>query len=165
MTPTRTAPTAPETHVDTPEGAPVMTTVAVIEAPIAAVRRACVEADLLVRWWGPQELTSRVETWEPRAGGSWRIVHADPSGEEYGFHGVFHDVTDTQVVWTFEFEGAPGNVSLQTFTLEDLGDGTTKVTDQALFQTEFARDMMADTGARDFAPVGMSQLQTVAQSL
>ncbi|HEY8545809.1 MAG TPA: SRPBCC domain-containing protein, partial [Acidimicrobiales bacterium] len=141
-----------ETHVDTPEGAPVLTSTAVLDAPIAAVHRACVEADLLVRWWGPQELTSRVERWEPQAGGSWRIVHVAPSGDEYGFHGVFHSVTDTQVVWTFEFEGAPGNVSLQTITLEDLGDGTTKVVDQAVFQTEFARDMMADTGARDFAP-------------
>lgn len=88
-----------------------------------------------------------------------------PDGGEYGFHGVFHSVTDTQIVWTFEFEGTPGNVSMQTFTLEDLGDGTTKVVDQAVFQTEFARDMLAQTGAAEFAPVGMTQLQQVAQSL
>ena len=157
--------TAPETHYETPEGSTVMTSTAVIAAPAAAVHRSYVESDLLVRWWGPQELTSKVETWEPKAGGSWRIVHVDPAGGEYGFHGVFHSVTDTQIVWTFEFEGAPGNVSMQTVTLEDLGDGTTKVTDQAVFQTEFARDMMSNTGARDFAPVGMAQLQAVAQSL
>lgn len=42
-----------ETHVDTPEGSPVMTSTAVLEAPIAAVHRAAVEADLLVRWWSP----------------------------------------------------------------------------------------------------------------
>jgi len=157
--------TTPETHFEAPEGAPVMSTTAVIAAPIEAVRRAHVEQDLLVRWWGPQELTSKVETWEPKAGGSWRIVHVDEAGGEYGFHGVFHDVTDTRIVWTFEFEGAPGNVSMQTVALEDLGDGTTKVVNQALFQTEFARDMMASTGARDFAPAGMAQLQSVAQSL
>ena len=154
-----------ETHVETPEGSTVMTSTAVIEAPVASVHRACVDADLLVRWWSPRELTSRVDTWEPRAGGSWRIVHTSPTGDEYGFHGVFHSVTDTQIVWTFEFEGAPGNVSLQTFTLTDLGDGTTKVVDQAVFQTEFARDMLATTGAADFAPVGMTQLQEVARSL
>jgi uncharacterized protein YndB with AHSA1/START domain len=154
-----------ETSFETPEGSTVMTSTTVIDAPIGAVHRSCVDPDLIVQWWGPKELTSKVDTWEPEAGGSWRIVHVDPSGAEYGFHGVFHEVTPTRIVWTFEFEGAPGNVSLQTFTMEDLGDGTTKVVDQAVFQTEFARDMMADTGARDFAPVGMAQLQAVARSL
>jgi uncharacterized protein YndB with AHSA1/START domain len=157
--------TNPETSFEAPEGAPVMTSTAVIAAPITAVHRACTDPEQLVKWWGPRELTSKVETWEPKAGGSWRIVHVAPDGSEYGFHGVFHGVTDDQIVWTFEFEGAPGNVSLQTMSFEDLGDGTTKVTDQAVFQTEFARDMMANTGARDFAPVGMGQLQEVAQSL
>ena len=156
--------TTPETTFDAPENAHVMTMTAVIDAPIESVFRANTEVDLLTQWWGPRELTSKVDTFEPRAGGAWRIVHVDPDGNEYGFNGVYHLVTPTLIVRTFEFEGAPGHVSLQTTTLEDVG-GKTKVTEQALFQTVFARDMMADTGARDFAPVGMAQLEEVAKTV
>jgi uncharacterized protein YndB with AHSA1/START domain len=156
--------TTPETTFEAPENAHVMTMTAVIDAPVESVYRANVEVDLLTQWWGPRELTSKVDTFEPRVGGAWRIVHVDPDGNEYGFNGVFHVVTPTQIVKTFEFEGAPGHVNLQTTTLEEV-DGKTKVTEQALFQTVFARDMMADTGARDFAPVGMAQLEEVAKSV
>jgi hypothetical protein len=45
-------------------------------------------------------------------------VSTDAEGNEYGFHGVFHGVpTPDHTVQTFEFEGVPGHVSLETMTL------------------------------------------------
>ena len=32
----------------------------------------------------------RIERWDPHTGGSYRHLHVDPEGKEYGFSGVFH---------------------------------------------------------------------------
>ena len=49
------------------------------------------------------------------------VVQADGEGNEYGFHGVIHDlVAPERIVQTFEFEGVPGHVSLETATFEFL---------------------------------------------
>lgn len=156
--------TAPETQFTAIPGSLDMISTAVLDAPVEAVYRAHTEQDAFTRWWGPSELTAKVEAFEPRAGGSWRIVQVDPGGGEYAFNGVFHLVTPTRIVKTFEFEGVPGHVSLQTTTFEDVG-GKTRVTDHAVFQTVEDRDGMKDTGAEQFAPVGMAQLEEVAKTL
>jgi uncharacterized protein YndB with AHSA1/START domain len=155
----------PDTTFTADLGTLDMTTTAVIDAPAAKVYRAFTEADLVVRWWGPAELTSRVDTFDVSDGGRWRIVQTDPDGNEYAFNGVVHSVVPNErVIQTFEFEGLPGHVCLQTLTLEETG-GKTKVTEHAVFQTVEDRDGMADTGARDFAPIGMAQLSEVVASL
>jgi uncharacterized protein YndB with AHSA1/START domain len=157
--------TTPETEIVVEPGGLDMTTTTVIDAPRDKVFRAFAEVDLLTQWWGPRELTTYVDTYDFTSGGSWRLVHTDPEGNEYGFHGVIHAVVpDERIVMTFEFEGMPGNVSLQTAVFED-ADGATKVILQDLFQTVEARDGMADAGARDFAPVGMAQLAEVVAKL
>jgi hypothetical protein len=58
----------------------------------------------------------------------------------------------------------PGHVCLQTLTLED-AEGGTKVTQHAVFQSVEDRDGMAETGAREFAPVGMAQLAEVLRQM
>lgn len=156
----------PETQFTADPDSHAATVVAVIDAPVDAVFRAYTEPDLLVRWWGPRELTSKVDEFDPRPGGRWRIVQTDTDGNEYAFHGVNHDVVRNQrIVSTFEFEGMPGHVSLNSFTMEPTGDGKTKVTEQSVFQTIEDRDGMKDSGMESFAPIGMAQLQEVAQSL
>jgi uncharacterized protein YndB with AHSA1/START domain len=154
----------PETTFIAEPGSPEATIVAVIDAPRDAVYRAYTEPDLYVQWWGPSELTSKVDAFDAATGGSWRIVHVDPAGNEYGFHGVYHLVSPDAIVSTFEFEGVPGHVCLQTATFEDV-DGKTRVTSQSVFQSVADRDGMKDTGMEEFAPVGMAQLAKVAASL
>ena len=62
---------------------------------------------------------------EARDGGTWRYIHKDDAGNQYGFHGVFHGTPSIDgIVQTFEFEGAPGHVSLETAVFEDLGGKT-----------------------------------------
>ena len=157
--------TTPETTLVAEPGSHETTVSAVIDAPVAAVWRAHVDPDLFVRWWGPAELTSKVDRFEPETGGSWRIVHVDPEGGEYGFRGVYHEVVpDERLVLTFEFEGMPGHVCLERHTFEPV-DGGTLVTQHAVFQSVEDRDGMLQSGMEQHAPVAMAQLQEVARSI
>ena len=47
---------------------------------------------------------------------------------------------------TFEWEGMPGHVVVETATFEDLGDGRTKVSTRSLFHTTEERDGMLASG-------------------
>ncbi len=112
--------TAPETTFVAEPGSHEATVTAVIEAPLEAVYRAYVDSDLFVRWWGPAELTSKVDRWEPVTGGSWRVIQVDTDGNEYAFRGDIREVVPPErVVQTFEFEGMPGAVSVETMTLTE----------------------------------------------
>ena len=123
-----------ELKVTAEPGVPQVLTEREFNAPRDLVLRAFTEPDLLVQWLGPHRLTMTIETFEPRAGGTWRYIHSDDDGNAYGFHGVFHnDPSLDGFVQTFEFEGAPGHVSLDTLTLEDR-DGRTVVRTNSLFQ-------------------------------
>jgi uncharacterized protein YndB with AHSA1/START domain len=155
----------PETTFTAEPNSNEATVTAVIDAPADKVYRAYTEVDAFLRWWGPRELTSKVDTFEAETGGRWRIVHVDPEGGEYGFHGVYHLVRQDKIINTFEFEGVPDHVCLETVTFEDLGDGTTRVVTHSVFQSVADRDGMKDTGMEQFAPIGMAQLQEVAQDL
>jgi uncharacterized protein YndB with AHSA1/START domain len=50
------------------------------------------------------------------------------------------------MVQTFEWDGMPGYVAVETVTLEDLGDGRTKVVNVSLFHTIEERDGMLSSG-------------------
>jgi len=114
-------------------------------APPDLVFRTCTDPASLPLWWGPRDLTTTVEVMEPRAGGSWRFIQHDPQGDEFAFHGVYHDVTPGRIVDTFEFEGMPGHVVLETTTFEPI-DGGTRMTVTSVFQTLADRDGMVASG-------------------
>jgi uncharacterized protein YndB with AHSA1/START domain len=156
--------TAPETTFVAEDGTHEATVTAVIAAPRAAVYRAYTEPELFTQWWGPAELTSKVDVFEPHNGGSWRIVHVDSAGNEYGFRGVFHTVSPERIIQTFEWEGLPGHVSLQSVTFDEV-DGGTQVTQHVVFQSVADRDGMKSSGMEEFAPVGMAQLAAVVATL
>jgi uncharacterized protein YndB with AHSA1/START domain len=119
------------------------------DAPQELVFKAFTDPELLVQWLGPRELTMTLKTFEPRNGGSWRYIHADQAGNEYGFHGVIHEIVAPQrIIQTFEFEGLPekGHVTLETARFEPLSGGRTKVTIQSVFQSVADRDGMLQSG-------------------
>lgn len=119
------------------------------EAPRALVFKAFTDRDLLPRWLGPCDMTMKIDVWEPGAGGSWRFIHTDKQGNEYGFHGVCHDETAPErIIRTFEFEGLPesGHVVLETAKFDALPGDRTKVTIQSVFQSVADRDGMVQSG-------------------
>jgi uncharacterized protein YndB with AHSA1/START domain len=144
-----------ETIIIATAGVPLVTVSREFEAPVELVFRAYTDPELLVRWLGPRELELTVERYETVDAGRWRYVHRDPEGNEHGFHGVFHGEPSTeQIVQTFEYEGVPGHVKLDTTTFETRGDKTLVVTVSSFPSVEDRDGMVAsgmERGARDSA--------------
>ena len=116
------------------------------DAPRDLVFRAFTEPDLLAQWLGPRGYEMKVDRFEARDGGSWRYIHRDPQGNEFAFHGVFHgEPSPDGVVQTFEFEGYPGHVQMDTARFEE-ADGRTVLHMQSVFQSVADRDGMVGSG-------------------
>jgi uncharacterized protein YndB with AHSA1/START domain len=110
-------------------------------------------------------MTMNVDRYEVRDGGRWRYVHRDEDGNVFGFHGVFHgDPTPDQMVQTFEFEGAPGHVQLDTARLEER-DGRTTIHMNTVFQSVEARDAMMGSGMGEGVAEGFERLDEVLVAL
>ena len=119
------------------------------DAPRATVFKTFTNPDLIPLWWGPRILKTTVDRMDVRPGGIWRYNQFDPDGNEYAFHGVYHDVAPPErLVQTFEFEGMPGHVLLETVTFEERNGGT-MLTDISVFQTVEDRDGMIASGMKE----------------
>jgi len=147
-------------------GTPQLTMEREFDAPRELVFRAYTEPELIAQWLGPRRLSTRVETLEPRAGGRWRYVQIDEDGSEYGFRGVFHGDPSPEggIVQTWEFEGAPGHVSLETMTFEER-DGRTLVRANAVYQSVEARDANIAHGMEGGARESYERLAELVERL
>ena len=145
------------THITAPAGTPFIEVVREFDAPRDLVFRASTDPDLVARWLGPRRLSMRIIEFDARTGGSYRYVHTDTDGEEYPFRGVFHTVSEALIIQTFEFEDIPGVVSLETRTLDDLGDRT-RLHQNAVFPSVAARDQALESGMRHGSTESMDRL-------
>jgi uncharacterized protein YndB with AHSA1/START domain len=135
-----------KTEITAEPGIPVIVITREFDAPRELVFRAHTDPDLLVRWLGPRDLATAIDRYAARDGGTWRYVQTDAAGNAYGFHGVFHgDPSPDAIVQTFEFEGAPGHVCLQTATFTER-DGKTLTRTVSSFQSVEDRDAMIASG-------------------
>ena len=106
----------------------------VFDAPRERVWRAFTDPTLLAQWWGRGKAMV-IERMEVERGGHWRFVVHGPKGMN-GFEGRYREVVPPErIVWTFEWDGMPGYVAVDTVTLIDLGDGRTKLVNTSLFHT------------------------------
>ena len=136
-----------------------------VDAPAELVFRAMTEPDLLSQWLGPRRLTMKVERFEPRDGGRWRYIHVEPDGTEHGFHGVFHgDPSLDGIVQTFEYEGAPGHVQLDTATFERKGSSTV-LKFNSVWQSVEDRDAMMAAGMEEGMEEGFERLDELLAKL
>lgn len=125
------------------------------DAPRELVFKAFIDPKLYVQWLlGPKSrgLTMTLEKFEPRSGGEWRYLQRDQSGNEFGFHGSYHEVLAPELlIDTFEFEGMPekGHVSLETARFEELQGGRTRLTIHSVFQSVADRDGMLQSGMEE----------------
>jgi uncharacterized protein YndB with AHSA1/START domain len=134
------------TRITAEPGMPFIDIEREFDAPRELVFRAHTDPELLVRWLGPRRLTMVVDHLDVRDGGSWRYVHRDADGTEYGFRGVFHgEPTVDGILQTWEFEGFAGHVSLERLALEE-HDGRTTVRIHAVYQSVEDRDGLIATG-------------------
>jgi uncharacterized protein YndB with AHSA1/START domain len=118
----------------------------VFDAPRDRVFAVYTDPELIPEWWGPRGTTAIVEKMDVRTGGDWRFVVRNSDGTQTGFRGTYREVAPPErIVQTFEWDGMPGHVSVETATFEDLGDRT-KVTTVSLFHTNEERDGMIASG-------------------
>lgn len=122
------------------------------------VFRAHTDPELVVRWLGPRDITMVVDRWDCRTGGSYRYLHTR-EGEEYGFHGCFHEVRPSSlIVQTFTFEGFPDGVALERVTFEDLGGGRTRLSASSLVDSFEGRDAFLASGMEQGVDEGYASL-------
>jgi uncharacterized protein YndB with AHSA1/START domain len=153
--------TTHETRITVDPEVPLVRITREFDAPPAKVFRAHTDPDLLVRWLGPRGLEMAIDHYVCRTGGSYRYVHRQ-DGEEYGFHGCFHEVRPDQlIVQTFTFEGMPDGVALEKLVLEDLGDGRTRLTTTSLVDSFADRDAFVASGMEVGVREGYERLDEV----
>jgi uncharacterized protein YndB with AHSA1/START domain len=134
-TATLTTPTDREIHVER-----------VFDAPRDRVFAVYTDPKLIPEWWGPRDTTTAVDQMDVRTGGDWRFLVRTSDGNETSFRGTYREVTPPErIVQTFEWEGMPGYVSVETAEFEDLGDRT-KVVTTSIFHTAEERDGMLNSG-------------------
>ena len=147
-----------KTQIIAEPGVPQILITREFDAPRELLFRAHTDPELLVQWLGPRTLTMTIERYDVRDGGTWRFIHRDTDGNEYGFHGVFHGTPSPDgIVRTFEFEGAPGQISLETLTFEERG-GKTLLRANAVFQSVEARGGMVQSGMEEGVNDGYERL-------
>jgi len=117
----------------------------VFDAPRERVWRAYSEPQLVAQWWGRgNELD--MQKFEFERGGHWRFEEHSDEGV-HGFEGRFGDIEPQQRIrQTFEWDGMPTHVSVDTAEFVDLGDGRTLVKSHTLFLTAEDRDGMVSAG-------------------
>jgi uncharacterized protein YndB with AHSA1/START domain len=118
----------------------------IFDAPRERVFAVYTDPELIPHWWGPRRMATTVDQMDVGPGGGWRFLTREPDGREIGFKGIYREVSPPErIVQTFEWEGMPGHVIVETAAFEDLG-GRTKVTTTSLFHTTEERDGMLASG-------------------
>ncbi len=154
-----------KTQIIAEPGVPQIITTREFAAPRELLFRAFTDPELIVQWLGPRNLTMTIDRHDPRDGGTWRYIHRDAEGNEYAFRGVFHGTpTVDGIVRTFEHEGTPGHVSLETATFEERG-GKTLLRENAVFQSVANRDEMVESGMEEGVNDSMERLDELIARL
>lgn len=134
------------------------------DAPRDLVFKALIDPDLIPSWWGPRAYTTIVEKMDVRPGGRWRFINRAPDGNDYGFGGEYREIAPPErLVYTFEFDGAPGHVMVETITLHERGDRT-ELHDHMLFDSVEARDGMVQSGMEEGGRETMDRLAELLAS-
>lgn len=138
----------------------------VFDAPRRLVFKSYTDPNLIPQWWGPRGFTTKVDKMHVRPpGGVWRFVQRGPDGNKYAFNGVYRGIVPPDwLAYTFEFEGMPGHVLLETVTFEER-DGKTKVTAAALFDAVKDRDAMLKSGMEQGAAESWDRLAELLQTI
>ena len=153
-----------ELKVSTPSDTEIQMT-RVFDAPRDLVFEAHTSAEHMSKWWGPRKYEVISAHYDFRPGGKWRIVHRGPDGDEHGFRGEFREIAPPErIVWTFEYEGAPGQIAVEAMTLTEEG-GRTKITVVSDAGSKEARDAVLESGMQEGAAETYERLEEYLQTL
>lgn len=149
---------AVEAVIEAVDDVPLIRITRDFRATPAQLMKAHTDPELFARWIGPDGMDTRILEWDARDGGCWRYV-AGRDGEEYGFRGCFHTISEDRIVQTFSFDGAPDEVALETLHFEDLGNGVTRLRTQSLVDSFAGRDAWLASGMDTGVNEGYAKLE------
>ncbi|MFI6237190.1 SRPBCC family protein [Micromonospora sp. NPDC050784] len=133
----------PDLTIDLPSDREITLT-RTFDAPRELVYAAHTQAEHLRHWWGRgNPLDVEIDF---RVGGGYRYVEHATDGNDYAFRGEYREIAAPErIVQTFEFEGMPGHVAVETLVFTER-DGRTTLTSTTRFDTTGERDGMIDSG-------------------
>lgn len=147
-----------ETEIVSHPTVPLVRITREFDAQREMVFRAHTDPELIVQWLGPRDLVMTIDHYDCRTGGSYRYIHSK-GDNQYGFFGAFHEVRPAElIVQTFCFEGFPDSVALERLTLEDLGDGRTRLVATSLVDSFEGRDAFVASGMETGVREGYERL-------
>jgi uncharacterized protein YndB with AHSA1/START domain len=146
-----------EATIEADPKVPVIRITRDFNATPAQLLRAHTDPDLFVQWVGPNGMTTKIDQWDARTGGSWRFVQ-DAEGTEFAFRGCFHEIRPDRIVQTFTYEGEPDGVALETMVFTDLGDGRTRMRASSLCDSFEGRDAWLQSGMETGVHEGYAKL-------
>lgn len=145
--------------VTAPEGLPFIDIEREFDAPVAAVFNAHRDPELVKQWLGPNGYEMTIERWDFVPQGGYRYVHTNAEGESFAFNGVFHSVRENEfAIQTFEFEGYPDVVAIESVTFEDLGGGRSRLKIHSVYPDVASRDGMVESGMETGLREGYARL-------
>jgi uncharacterized protein YndB with AHSA1/START domain len=137
----------------------------VFDAPRDLVFEAHSSCEHMSKWWGPRKWEVSSCEIDFRPGGRWRMVHRAEGEEDQGFHGEYREIIRPErIVWTFEWEGLPGHVSVETLSLEEQ-DGKTTLTATSVHDSREDRDGMLQSGMEEGAAETYDRLDEYLEAL
>jgi uncharacterized protein YndB with AHSA1/START domain len=153
--------------VTAPEGLPFIDFEREFDHPVEKVFRAHQDPDLFRQWIGAGSDDVQLDHFSFTTGGRYRFVQKGEDGVDYGFNGVYHVVRENEfAIQTFEFEGYPDVVSIESLTFERLDGpdgGRTRLRGHAVYPTMEARDGMVGSGMEAGLSTGYDKLDTVLE--
>src|SRR5207245_11355338 len=82
-----------------------------LDARRELVFRAYTDPKLFVQWWGPRRYEVKIDKFESRPGGSWRVVHVAADGGQHAVRGGNHGVAaPARSFPPFQSEGVPDSL-------------------------------------------------------
>lgn len=138
----------------------------VLDGPPELVFKAYTDPKLIPQWWGPRRYTTTVDKLDVRPGGVWRFVQRAADGGVHAFNGVFREIVPARrLVYTFNYEGAPGHEAVETVTFEETERGKTTMTDHLLFASREDRDGMLNSGMEEGGIETLERLDALLKEL
>lgn len=142
-------------------GVPFVDYVREFDAPVEALFEAHRDPALIAQWLGPDGYEVEIERYDFRTGGSYRYTNID-GDDRYCFNGVFHVVREDEfAIQTFEFDGFPDVVSIESIRFEDLGGGRSRLVGHAAYPSLEARDGIVGGGMERGMSEGYGRLDAL----
>lgn len=151
--------------VTAPEGLPFIDFQREVDHPVEQVFAAHRDPELYRQWIGGGGDDLDLQEHDFSTGGRYRFVQRGDDGVEYAFNGVFHVVRENDfAIQTFEFEGVPDVVSIESLTFERLDGNRTRLSGHAVYPSLEARDGMVGSGMQVGMEAGYARLDALLET-